>query len=131
MYNYLFYHGYSLALKSKSNRDTPLFLPVAMILVCLIFNLGALSLFFEGLGISSFQFKEEHKFIWVILFSILIFFYYLYGKRYKRILMDYQAQNQHSPTVGYSILIVFLYYVISFLLLLLAGLYRNKDWIFA
>ena len=131
MYNYLFYHGYSLAIKSNSNRDTPLLVPVMLILMWLILNLFTLSLFLEGLDISYFQFRREDKFIWVIMFTSLIFFYYLYGKRYRRILKYYQAKNQHSPKIWYSILIVSLYYIISFLLCLLAGLYKNEDLIFA
>lgn len=131
IYNYLFFHGYILASKSKSNKDMPIFIPILFVLSCLILNISALLIFISGLGLDIFLFKKEYRLLWAIFFMLIVFGYYLYKNKYRSILSHFRSRGKKPPTTWFSIFIVFSYYLISISLLFLASFYYNKSWIFA
>jgi hypothetical protein len=75
------------------------------------------------------EFKKEYKYVFTFSLLLLLLLYYLYKGRYKRIIEKFEHKEKGislSP-----IFVIIIYYAISFGLLLLAGLYKNQDWIFA
>lgn len=130
IYDHLFFHSHSLALKSKENQDQPYFVSVTHVLMCFILNLFALNFLLEGFGYGEFLFKKDYKYVWVGLFMALGFSYYLYGKRYTKI-YSRGLQKYGTPKTSKSIIIVIIYYVLSVLLAMLAGMFKNGDWVFS
>lgn len=131
IYNYLFVHSYILALRSKSNQDMPLFIPAMLVTMCFILNIFSITFFLEGLGILGPELYKVSKYIAGPLILGLIFFYYLYKKRYKRIFESYKARHDDPPPIWHSIMVVVLYYLVSVFIVFIAAFYRNKDWIFS
>lgn len=130
LYNHLFLHCYFLALKSKSNKDMPFFIPFMFVLLCFIMHLFTITLFISGVTNTESFFKSEHRYYWVVIFMILITVSYLYKGRYKNILAKAKL-NKAKKSIWSSVFIVLLYYFGSAGMMLLAALYKNKDWIFA
>jgi len=75
------------------------------------------------------EFKKEYKYILTFSLLGLILLYYLYKGRYKRIIEKYEQKKKIISI--HPIIVIIIYYGISFVLLLLAGMYKNRDWIFA
>jgi len=86
----------------------------------------------QALGMPRYGFNKQYNIIIVLVFVGFIFGYYLFGKdkRYYRIITKFENKGKKYNTF-FSILVVVGHYVLSFLLVLVAGLYMNKDWIFA
>ena len=131
VYNYLFYKSYLLAKRSKNFDDMPTLGGIIFVVACIMFNIFTITIFLEGVGfLEGYPFKEKYKYPFVFSLVLIVLFYYLYKGRYKRIIEKYEeiykGKNQIHP-----ILVIIFYYLISFGLLLLAGLYKNHDWIFA
>ena len=132
IYNPLFYHIYELALRSKSNRDMPMFVTILVISICFMFNVFAVFLLLDGLGIvNGVFFPKEYRIIGTVVFMGLVSFYYLYGGRYKKLYDEYSKRYDNRPSTFKAILVVVAYYLMSFLLMLLSGMFRNGDWIFS
>lgn len=132
IYDYLFYHIYELALRSESNREMPMFIVVPVISLCIMFNIFTLYFLFEGLGIlNSIPYNKEYRFLGTSVLLILVTIYYLPKRRYKTIYDNFVRNRKSPPKLVYSILVVIVYYVLSFTLLLIAGMYKNQAWIFA
>jgi hypothetical protein len=129
IYNHLFLHGYLLALSSKSNKDMPFFVPFMLVLLCFIMHLFTIILFINGATNSESFFKQEHRYYWVVTFMIVISLSYLYKGRYKSILAKAKS-NKAKKSILNSVFIILLYYFGSAGMMLLAALYKNKDWIF-
>jgi hypothetical protein len=129
LYNYLFFHGYCLAMKSRSNRDMPFFIPLMLILMCFIMHLFTLSMLISGITQGDVIFKPEHRYYWVILFMVIIMLSYSYNVRYKFMLDKYKTSTK--PKTWVSIMVVLIYYAGSSFLMFLSALYKNKDWFFA
>lgn len=130
IYNLLFIHSYILALRSKSNQDMPLFVPVMFVTACFIINMFSIVFFLEGTGISSPAIYDLNKYVIAPLLLGAVFFYYFHNKRYKRMYESYKAKH-NVPSLWHSIFIVVLYYIVSALIIFLCAFYRNKDWIFS
>ncbi|CAM3974278.1 hypothetical protein FLCU109888_11890 [Flavobacterium cucumis] len=131
LYKRLYIHTYSLALKSKSNNDTPWFISGLIIFLCLMFNIQSL-FFFIG-SFDGFEFLNEdniYEIITIIFFNIIIFINYYSNNNYKKVYESYIKLNG-VPRIWLSILTLFLYYSLSLFLLFLAAFYKNKDWIFS
>ncbi|SEL95081.1 hypothetical protein SAMN05421740_11510 [Parapedobacter koreensis] len=132
IYNSLFIHSYILALRSKSNQDMPLFIPVMLIGLCLVLNLMSILFFIEGMTTQHLEiFTDKNEYVVGVLIYCLVFSYYLHKKRYKRIFETYKAKHSEPPAIWWSILVVVLYYLISVFIVFLSAFYRNRDWIFS
>ncbi len=129
-YNYLFLHGYILALRSKSNKDMPFFFPFMLVVLCFIMHIFTITLIISGATSQASFLKSEHRYYWVITFMVVVSASYLYKGRYKKIL-DKAKLNKAQKSIWSSVFIVFIYYFGSAGMMLLAALYKNKDWVFA
>jgi len=131
IYNYLYYKTFLLAKKSKNFEDIPVLGGIMFLMLCVMFNLFALILFIEGLGFrTGLDFKPEYKYPFCIGLVCLLLFYYSYKGRYKKIVEYYENRKDKGINIHPIIVIIF-YLIVSFGLLLLAGLFKNRDWIFA
>jgi hypothetical protein len=75
------------------------------------------------------EFKKEYKYIFTFSLLGFLLLYYLYNGRYKRIIEKFEQRKKGKSI--HPIIVIIIYFGISFGLLLLAGLYKNHDWIFA
>lgn len=130
IYNYLFYKGYQMAVRSGNYQDIPVFGALIYVALCLMFNIFALSFILEGANIISISFPKEYRFIFSAVLLGTLLFYYLFRGRYKKIIEKYQIREEIGYRKIEPIIVIIFYFVASFGLLLLAGLYRNGDWIF-
>lgn len=131
IYNYLFYKSYLLTKRSKNFDDMPVLGGILFVVACLMFNIFTITLLLESIGfIEDYPFKEKYKYPFVYSLILIVLFYYLYRGRYKKIIEKYEETNMGKIQI-HPILVIIFYYLTSFGLLLLAGLYRNHDWIFA
>lgn len=131
IYNSLFYHIYELALRSKSNRDMPMFITILVISLCFMFNVFAILFLAEGFGLSGNYFQRRFRAIGALVFLGLISFYYLHNHRYKRFYDECSKRYRNRPSTLKAILVVVGYYIVSITLMLVAGMFKNKDWIFS
>ena len=128
-YKSLFIHSYNLAKLSKANREEPFHSVVFIILLCAIFNIHALLMLISSIEEYSFLNDGVYKLVFTVIYLLFIFLIYYQNKRYKKIIKeDYQNKKINLYK---SITIVVLYYILSFIILLLVGLFKNKDWIFS
>ena len=132
MYNYLIFHAYNLALKSRENRDEPVYIVMMLLAVCVSLNTYSILFLLKGVGIiNDLSFiNKDNEAILGLLLTGLIAAYFLPKKRYKTIYEKMVSKHVKQPSTLLSILIVAFYYVGSSLMLLVTALYMNKDWIF-
>ena len=134
IYNYLFYKSYLVTKWSKNFEDTPVFGGIWFVIGCVMFNVFAVSLFLAGLGIDpGFEaiFSKEYKVLGSIAFVALVYFYYSYKGRWKRIIEYYEKKEEGRKFKLHPVIVIILYYGTSTFLIFLAGFFKNKDWIFA
>jgi len=130
IYDYLFYKTYSLSRCSKNFDDVPVLGGLLFILPCLMFNIFTIFMLLSALiENTSIEFRKEYKYFFTFTLLILLLFYYLYKGRYKRIIEKFESKDKKLYL--HPIIVIIMYYGISFGLLLLAGMYKNQDWIFA
>jgi len=131
IYNYLFYKTYLLAIRSKNFDDVPVLGGIVFVGFCLMFNIFSIAFIFEEMGIiDEMSIKKEYEFVFALGLVLLLYFYYSYKGRYKRII-NYYEQKPLGIVQLHPIIVILVYYLVSFGLLILAGLYKNHDWIFA
>ena len=128
IYEYLFYHSYLLALKSRDFGNAPAARASGFVAICLLFNLFAMSFLLEGFGVRHVNFSKGNEYKLLIPFALVLANWGYYQVHYRSIITRHEHGNQ---SVIYSVLVVAIYYGVSFALLLLAGLFRNKGWVFA
>ncbi len=133
LYNFLFVHIYELALRSKSNRDMPMYVVIPVITMCFTFNIASIVFILQCLQIlpDINFFPRSGRVIGGLFFLGVICLYYLYGGRYKKIYNAYRETHEEPIKTAKAIIVVLSFYVLSFLILLVTALFKNKDWIFA
>ncbi len=130
IYNYLFYKTFVLAQRSKNFDDVPALGGMLFVLPCIMFNIFTVFLLLDAWGVNTgIEFKKEYKFVFTLSLLLILLFYYLYKGRYKKIIEKFE-QKENGVSI-HPIIVIILYYGISFGLLLLVGMYKNHDWIFA
>jgi hypothetical protein len=130
IYNYLFFKGYQLAVRSRNFDDMPVLGAIIFVVSCVMFNIFTVFLLLEGSGWAEGSFKKEYKFSFSLGLTLTVLFYYLYQGRYKKVLERYEQKERARGIGVHPVLIFVIYYGISFGLMLLAGIYKNGDWIF-
>lgn len=130
IYNYLFYKTFVLSKRSKNFEDMPALGGLLFVAACLMFNIFTVFGLLDAWGVNTgIEFKKEYKFIFSISLVVFLLLYYLYKGRYKRIIEKFEQKKKGISI--HPIIVIIIYYGISFGLLLLAGMYKNHDWIFA
>jgi hypothetical protein len=130
-YDYLFYKSYQLAVRSRNFDDMPALGGTVFVVLCVMFNVFAVSLVLEGFGFSYISFEKEYKYPFALVSVVVILMYYLFNARYKNIIKKYDDRERESGKSVHPIFVITLYYSISFGLALLAGMFKNGDWIFS
>ena len=126
MYKPLIIHSIRLALRNSYHADMPIFVPLMMVSVCLMFNFGTLIFLFEGLN-QKFDFDFPNKYLFAIITILVVFLLFFYkNKSYKSLLIQAQNKKEKTSTTK-SIIVVGLYYALSFLCLLISGMFKNGD----
>ncbi|OJU43032.1 MAG: hypothetical protein BGN96_01180 [Bacteroidales bacterium 45-6] len=129
IYNYLFYKSYLLAKWSRNFEDIPVLGGIIYVVLCIMLNIFTIVMLLEGVGLlDKYPFDDKYKYPFVFCLLMLILIYYLHKGRYKKIIEKFESNNRDNI---HPVLIIIIYLGLSFGLLLLAGLYRNHDWIFA
>ena len=130
IYNYLFYKTYLLSQRSKNFDDVPVLGGLLFVLPCVMFNIFTVFMLLSAWDVKTgVEFKREYKYVFTFSLLFLLLFYYLYKGRYKRIIEKFEQKKKGISI--HPIIVIIIYYGISFGLLLLAGMYKNHDWIFA
>lgn len=130
IYNYLFYKTYLLSQRSRNFDDVPVLGGLLFILPCMMFNIFTVFMLLSAWDIDTrIEFKKEYKYIFTFSLLVFLLLYYLYKGRYKRIIEKYEQKKKGISI--HPIIVIIIYYGVSFGLLLVAGLYKNRDWIFA
>lgn len=130
IYNYLFYSTYLISKRSKNFEDMPALGGLLFVAPCVMFNIFTVFGLLDAWGLNtSIDIKKEYKFFFSVSLVVLLLIYYLYKDRYKRIIENF-GQKKKGISL-HPIIVIVIYYGISFILLLLAGMYKNHDWIFA
>lgn len=131
IYNFLFYKSYQLAERSKNFDSTPVLGGILWVMGCFMFNTFTILFLFEGSGLSG-SLILERKYKYIISFVLVFFltFYYSYRGRYKKIVERFKERERMAGKEIQPLIVVILYLVISFVLMLLAGMYKNGDGIF-
>jgi len=97
---------------------------------CLMFNVFTIFGLLDAWGvIAGIEFEKEFQFVSCSLLVVALLLYYLHRGRYKRIVL--RIEQKKCRMLLHPVIVVLLYYVVSVGLLFLAGLYKNRDWIFA
>ena len=104
---------------------------IVFVVLCIMFNIFAVFFLLEGLAWADVSFEKEYKLPFAIGLVLVILFYYLYKGRYRRVLEKHEQQECVRGMGLHPVLVLIIYYGISFGLVLLAGLYKNGHWIFA
>ncbi|WP_321424447.1 hypothetical protein [uncultured Bacteroides sp.] len=131
IYNYLFYNSFLLAKRSKNFDDIPVLGGISYVIGCLTLNLFTIIGLFDALGINiGIEFKKEYKYIFSLSLVLLLLLYYSYKGRYKKIINKYEKEYKNKKQL-HPVITIIIYYLISFGLLLLAGMYKNHNWIFS
>lgn len=130
VYNYLFYKSYILAKRSRNFDDMPVLGGIIFVVACVMFNIFTVVGLLGGSEIINLDLIERYKFPFAFALVGIMLGYYLFKGRYKRIIERYDQNKSGKPQL-HPIFVIIIYYGISFGLLLLAGLYKNQDWIFA
>ncbi len=131
IYKYLFYKSYQLVVRSKNFDDMPVLGGVIFVVACVMFNIFTISLLLEGFGIIHVSFQKEYKYLFALVLVLVILMYYLLNDRYKSIIQKYEGEERELGKGIHPVFVIVIYYGISFSLMLLAGLFKNKDWIFS
>lgn len=130
IYNLLIYNGYLLAVKSRNFEGLPILGSLMYVAPCIMLNIFALLLFLQGLDIfSGINLPENFKFVFSGILLLILTLYYSINNRFKKIIERYKIKYRNKKQV-HPIIIFFIYFIISFLLLIVAGAFYNKSWIF-
>jgi len=130
LYKHLFFHAHSLSLNYGSSKDMPYFFSLTIVALCFMFNVQTMFFLLETFDIVPYIFKREYKWFFPFLFLAIIYGSYMYKERYKLVYQELLS-IYGNPNKWTSISIVILYYVLSFIILLITGMYKNGDWIFS
>ena len=120
--DYLFYKIYRANLIGSGKSIAPFVAPIYLSGL-IFFNVLVLGAFLRKIDLLPFFFRNK---IQVIAFIICLFaisnFLFLYKKRYKKIISKYEQKSEHERKRGN--LIVWLYTIISFLLIFAVAYYK-------
>lgn len=134
IYDHLFYKAYLVSKRSRNFNDSPLLPGIMWVSICLLLNLSAVIIYIEGLLNRGFQDDNidsliKYKYV-VVLIMLIVGVYYKYNNKWKRVIEKYTERDTINKPIVHPLIIVVCYYVVSGCLLLIAGMFKNKQWIF-
>ena len=125
IYNYLFYNTNLLAQRLNNFDNTP-FLGAMVVGGCLGFNIFTVYFLLEGFGINTgIELKNGYGgYVFWVLIGLLTF-YYSYKGRCKKIVSYYEQKRKGKQL--HPVIVIIIYFVSSFLLGLLAAMFKGHD----
>jgi len=134
IYDYLFFKSYQLAKRSKNFDDAPVLGGIWGVIPCFMFTLFTVMFLIDGFFKShlsnSTAFIKQFKYIFAGLLICALLLYFRRNQRWKKIIARYEDKEAKSRVRIHAIVVLVITYVFSFVLLLLAGMYKNGDGIF-
>lgn len=130
LYDYLFYKSYQSAVSSKNFDGMLVFGAITFVAPCIMFNVFTVFLILEKQGWIGVTFDKGNRFIFALSLLGIVYFYYVYKGRYKRIIEKWERKEKNKRFVLHPILVFILYYGTTAFLMFLAGFYKNSIWIF-
>jgi len=129
IYDLLFYASYKLAQKSGNFDDAPILGGLVFVVVSFSANLLSIYFILHRFNLMTINFPKQRYTPGTILFTVsmmlFLFFYYKYKNRYKRIVSKYENKKLLN-----SWWIVIIYSITSGAIMIISGMFMNKDWIF-
>lgn len=118
-YDFLFYAAYKQGIKSRNYSDIPILGGIFPVAFCLASNLTSLYVIVIKLfHIESYHIGTFPKIIFGFLFVGLLYFYYRYNERYRRIIEKYDRKRKSSRFYDLPyVLVLFMYIAIAALIL--------------
>lgn len=130
IYGYLFYVGYKFGIKTKSFDDTPVLGGLAAVAIPSYLNVSVIWILLIYLDIvSAFEMTKLITIITALCFCGMLWTYYSYKGRYKRIVEKYDLKVRESNSLFYRlphIVVIFLYWIISGACIFIAGWSYNN-----
>jgi hypothetical protein len=131
IYDYLFFKSYQLGKRSRNFEDIPVLAGVIWVGACLMFNIFTVVIFLDALGYkNSFIFDKKYKYIFSLSIVLILIFSYSFRSRYKKIIDRYEENENKTGKSIHPVFVISVYYIVSFALLLLAGMFKNGDGVF-
>lgn len=130
LYKLVFFHSYQINKRLKKKVSNPILDSIPFLLLGIIFNFFTLFFLLEiffGKHLDVFWIADaKYRYIFGLLFVLLVISYFVYKKRYQKIIDEY-THKYGKYSLTFNVLFVLLYYVFSFTALLLVGMQRNGD----
>lgn len=126
--DYLYYKIYRANLIGSAKNIAQFVAPIYLSGLILI-NIFVLGAFLRKIDLLPFFFRDKRQIIAFLIFLFVISnFLFLYKKRYKKIISKFERESEHDRKRGN--LIVWLYTIISFLLIFAVAFYKpGKLWL--
>lgn len=128
LYKLLFFHSYQINKRLKKRVENPVLDSIPFLILGIGFNFFTLFFLLEiflGNRFDIFWISDvKYRYIFGGIFVLLIISYFGYKKRYQKIIDEY-SKSYGKYSLTFNILFVLLYYVLSFVMLLMAGMQRN------
>lgn len=132
IYDYLFYKGYQLGKRSRNFQEMPLMAGVIWVSLCIMFNIFSVMMLIQTIFLrQGYIFSEQYNYVFSIGLLMMIIFYYLYKGRYRSIIERFIIKEAKSGKGLHPLIVIFIYYVSSFVLLLVTAMFKNGDGIFS
>jgi hypothetical protein len=123
--------------KSRNFDDTPVFGGILFIILCVMLNIFTIIEFLDGIGFlksiglkTGITISKPYQFPFALALIISLLFYYQYKGRYKKIIEHYEGKRGFIMQL-HPIIVMLIYLVSSFLILAIAGAFKNHQWFFA
>lgn len=130
IYNYIFYKSYKLNVTSGNFDMIPIMAGLIWVIPNIVFNLFTILFLVEASVGSRFQPNRSYRYIFALIVIGIGLLYYKQNNRYKKIIERYDESEKNSNRRVHPLIVVLGVTTISFLILMIAGMYRNGDWIF-
>src|SRR5690606_14934818 len=126
--------SYQLAKTLRNWNDTPILFSTWMVAICFLFNAYALLFLIDTLDNSS-NFNSLISWLNNLKYIVgglsILFIWLYYRKKAEKIVAKYEAKERKNGRSIHPVIILIIYYVVSFFIGMIAAMYRNNDGIFA
>ena len=112
LYDFVFYASYKQGIKNRNYDDIPILGGILSVSFCLMMNFITLLVVIHRLfGIKFFEFDKIGIIIFAIIWVALLYFYYSYNGRYKRIIEKIERKKDYIRFYNMPYLLVIFMYI--------------------
>jgi len=131
MYNYIFYRSYLIGKRYSESQVSCVIRAIGFLMLGIVFQIGAILFFLNDINlIRDISSIVKSAKLWNLFVLCIISFYYFYKKRYERIIAKYEKSDHQFKRISW-VIILMLYWCLSFILLFLAGNFKTGKWPFS